>query len=202
MKEKFIINGINFISKYQKCDELKIKKLKYGLEGLYSLVLKTTAVIIISALLNTLKETCLIILFYAGVRTFSFGIHAKSNIACWITTIIIYNVIPLFIKNIFIPQSIGYIILGIGFISMLLWSPADTPKRPLIRKKHRLKCKLLSLTMVILYTIIYSFNNMEIINNSLIYALLIQSIIINPITYKITKTTFNNYKYYKKSKVV
>ena len=199
MKEKFITNGISFINKYQECDELKIKKLKYGLEGLYSLIIKTTAVIIISALLHTLKETCFIILFYAGIRTFSFGIHAKNNIACWITTITIYNIIPLLIKNILIPESIGYIVLIIGFISMLLWSPADTPKRPIIRKKHRLKCKILSLTVVLIYTILYSFNNIEIINNSLIYALLVQCILINPLTYKITRTTFNNYKYYKKS---
>lgn len=202
MKEKFITNGINFINKYQECDELKIKKLKYGLEGLYSLIIKTTTVIILSALLNTLKETCLIILFYAGIRTFSFGIHAKSNIACWITTITLYNIIPLFIKNLTIPQSFGYIALIISFISMLLWSPADTPKRPLIRKKHRLKCKLLSLMVVTLYTILFCFNNIEIINNSIIYALLMQCILINPLTYKITKTTFNNYKYYKKTKMV
>ena len=51
MKEKFINNGINFISKYQDCNDLKIKKIKYGLEGIYSLVLKLSTVIIIAFLI-------------------------------------------------------------------------------------------------------------------------------------------------------
>lgn len=203
MKEKFVNKGISFISKYQECDDLKMKRLKYGLEGLYSLLFKLTVVTIIALITNNIQETLLFLLFYSGVRTFSFGIHAKSNLACWITTIIIYNIIPLLIKNYTAPSYIGYIVIGISFISMLLWAPADTPNRPLIRKKQRIKCKILSITVVILYILIYIFNNTTIINNALIYALLVQSIIINPITYKITKTQFNNYKYYhKKSTVV
>lgn len=116
MKEKFVNSSINFISKYQECDELKLKRLKYGLEGIYSLVVKAIIIIIISIITNTLKETALLMLFYAGIRTFSYGMHAKSNLACWISSILIYNGIPLFITYINIPNYIGYIILGISLI--------------------------------------------------------------------------------------
>ena len=81
---------------------------------------------------------------------------------------------------------------------MILWAPADTPKKPLIRKKDRLKCKTISCSTVILYSFIFLFNDIFIINNVLIYALTVQSIVINPLTYKITNTQFNNYKYYHK----
>lgn len=198
MKEKFINSSINFISKYQECDDLKLKRLKYGLEGIYSLIVKISVVILISIITKTLTETLLFILFYAGIRTFSFGWHAKSNIACWITTLLIYNVILYFIINIDYPIYIGYIILGISLISMLLWAPADTPKRPLIRKKQRLKSKILSIIVLLLYTIIYMTINSNPLKNIILYALLVQTILINPITYKITNTRFNNYKYYKK----
>lgn len=198
MKEKFVKNGINFISKYQECDDLKIKRLRYGLEGLYSLILKLLVVIIIAIITHNIKETLLFLLFYSGIRTFSFGLHAKSNLACWITTITIYNIIPLIIRSYTFSNYISYTVLGISFISMILWAPADTPNRPLIRKQQRNKCKILSTIVVILYTLIYINNTIQIINNALIYALLIQSIIINPITYKITNTKFNNYKYYHK----
>lgn len=197
MKEKFVNSSINFIQKYQECDDLKIIKLKYGLQAIYSLFLKLTFSIILSILFNTLKETCLFLLFYTGIRTFSYGMHAKSNITCWIITILIYNIIPLILKNLLIPKYLGFIIIGMALISMLLWAPADTPKKPLIRKKQRTKCKILSITMVLIYLVIYLFNNV-VINNALIYALTIQIIFINPITYKITHTQFNNYKYYKK----
>ena len=199
MKEKFINSSINFISKYQECDDLKLKRLKYGLEGIYSLIVKISVVILISIITKTLTETLLFILFYAGIRTFSFGWHAKSNIACWITTLLIYNVILYFIINIDYPIYIGYIILGISLISMLLWAPADTPKRPLIRKKQRLKSKILSITVLLLYAVIYVTINSNPLKNIILYSLLIQTILINPITYKITNTRFNNYKYYKKN---
>lgn len=199
MKEKFINSSINFISKYQECDDLKLKRLKYGLEGIYSLIVKISVVILISIITKTLTETLLFILFYAGIRTFSFGWHAKSNIACWITTLLIYNVILYFIINIDYPIYIGYIILGISLISMLLWAPADTPKRPLIRKKQRLKSKILSITVLVLYAVIYVTINSNPLKNIILYSLLIQTILINPITYKITNTRFNNYKYYKKN---
>lgn len=200
MKEKFVESSINFISKYEKCDDLKLKKLRYGLQGIYSLIVKLTVVIIISIITNTIKETLLFLLFYAGIRTFSYGMHAKSNIGCWITTITIYNVIPLIIRNYNMPNTFSYIVLGISLISMLLWAPADTHKKPLIRKKQRILCKSISTSVVIFYIIIFLINNITIINNAIIYALIIQSIIINPITYKITNTQFNNYKYYKKNK--
>lgn len=199
MKEKFINSSINFISKYQECDDLKLKRLKYGLEGIYSLIVKISVVILISIITKTLTETLLFILFYAGIRTFSFGWHANSNIACWITTLLIYNIILYFIINIDYPIYIGYIILGISLISMLLWAPADTPKRPLIRKKQRLKSKILSITVLVLYAVIYVTINSNPLKNIILYSLLIQTILINPITYKITNTRFNNYKYYKKN---
>ena len=198
MKEKFINSSLTFIMKYQECDDLKIKKLKYGLEGIYSLIAKLSVVILIALLTNNLSTTLLFLLFYAGIRTFSFGWHAKSNIACWISTITIYNIIPLLIIKITIPNIIGYIILGIALLSMIIWAPADTPKRPLIRKEQRLKAKILSILVITLYFIIYLITDIQIIKNSILYAITIQTILVNPLTYKLTNTQFNNYKYYKK----
>lgn len=201
MKEKFIKSSLKFINKYETCDELKTIKLKYGLEAIYNLIVKSIIIILIAYIFNTFIETLLIMLFYSGIRTFSYGLHAKSNIACWITTIIIYNIIPLLITKVALPNYIGYIILIIGLISMLLWAPADTPKKPLIRPKNRHLCKVLSVIVIILYSTIYLINDNEILNNALLYGILIQIIMINPLTYKITKTKFNNYKYYHKKEL-
>ena len=198
MKEKFVSKSIDFISKYETCDNLKLIKLKYGLEGIYNLVLKIIVVLFIAIMTHTLKQTALVILFYGGIRTFSYGIHAKSSLACWITTPVLYNLIPILIKNLNIPTKIGYLVLILAIISMLLFAPADTPKKPLIRKNHRLTCKLLSILITFLYTVIYLYSNNVLVNNTIIYSLLIQMVCINPLTYKLTKTQFNNYKYYHK----
>lgn len=201
MKEKFVNSSLSFLTKYQKCDEVKTKILRYSLEGLYSLIIKISVVLIIAIITNTIKETGLIIIFYAGVRTFSYGLHAKSNIACWLITITTYNIIPLLIKNTVISDIAGYIILAIALISALLWAPADTPKKPLIHKEKRIKCKILTALFTILYTCIFIFTKSTIIKNTLIYALIVEIIFINPLTYKLTNTKFNNYKYYKKTMV-
>lgn len=197
MKEKFICKSLSFIMKYQECDDLKIKKLKYGLEGIYSMIVKFLVVVFIAIFTSTIKETLLLILFYAGIRTFSFGWHAKTNIGCWITTLTIYNGLPFIIKYITIPNYISYTVLGIALLFMVLFAPADTPRRPLIRKKSRIKAKVTSVLVVILYTFIYLFTDICVIKNALIFALIMQIVFINPITYYLTNTQFNNYKVYK-----
>lgn len=199
MKEKFVNSSINFISKYQECDDLKLKRLKYGLKGVYGVITKLIIVLIIAIITQTIKETGLLILFYAGIRTFSFGWHANSSITCWITTILVYNISPFLISKINLTDNFGYAILLISLISVILWAPADTPKRPLIRKEKRKISKLLSIIIVAIYSVIFFLNNSNIVKNTIIFALLIQIIMINPITYKITNTRFNNYKYYKKT---
>ena len=199
MKDKFVNSSIKFIMKYQECDDLKLKKLNYGLQGIYSLVVKLTVIIIISIITKTISQTLLFLLFYSGIRTYSFGWHAKTNIGCWISSIIVYNIIPLLIKNYIISDIIGYIILGIALISMILWSPTDTEKRPLIRKEHRKKCKIISTSVIIVYIFLFMINKNNMINNAIIYASIIQSLFINPLFYKLTNAKYNNYKYYKKS---
>lgn len=198
MKEKFVSSSINLIKKYEDCDDLKIKKLNYGLQGIYSLIIKLIVIIIIAIITKSIKQTLLFLLFYSGIRTYSFGWHAKSNIGCWISSIITYNAIPMLIKNIIIPNLITYIVLIIAFISIILWAPADTPKRPLIRKEHRKKCKIISTIVIVIYALIILLFKNQLIHNAIIYALIIQCIFINPIFYKITNTQFNNYKHYKK----
>ena len=64
MKEKFVNSSIKFISKYQECDDLKIKKLNYGLQGIYNLIVKLSIVIIIAIITKTINQTLLFLLFY------------------------------------------------------------------------------------------------------------------------------------------
>ncbi len=199
MKEKFISKSINFINKYENCNDLKLIKLKYGLEGIYNLIIKMVVVFIIALLSKTMAITSLFLLFYAGIRTYSFGWHAKTSLGCWITTILIYNVIPIIFGNLTIPKIAGYIILLMAVLSMLIWAPADTPKRPLIHADKRMQAKKISVFISIIYILIYTISKNSLINNALIYATLIQTILINPLIYKITNTRFNNYKYYKKN---
>lgn len=198
MKKKFIEFGFQFISKYEVCDELKEKKIKYGLEAIYGLVTKTVVLFIISFLLGVWREYLLLILIYSLARMYTFGIHAKSSLACWLTSIPIYIIGSLFIKYVIIPFYWVYIIWSFAFISFLLWAPADTPEKPLIHEEKRKKQKLQSCFICLIFLILLILNPFRELTNSICYALVIQSICINPFTYWITKTPYANYKIYLK----
>ena len=55
MKEKFISSMINFFCKYNKYSDNEIKKLRYGLEGIYLTIAKTIVVFILAFILDILN---------------------------------------------------------------------------------------------------------------------------------------------------
>ena len=78
----------------------------------------------------------------------------------------------------------------------MVYAPADTKKRPLIKKNKRIKFKILSLIIVILYFILTLFIKNNLIINSLIIGITIECILILPITYKAFHMPYKNYKNY------
>lgn len=199
MKKKFIEKSYQFITKYQFCNDIKTKKIKYGLEAIYNLISKTIILFILSILIGIWKEYCLLIIFYSLVRMYTFGIHAKTTLACWLTSTPIYIGGGLFIKYAIIPHKIMYLIWLFAFLSFLLLAPADTPAKPLIHKKRRIEQKMKACLICTLLLIPITFFSSRTINNTICYVLFIQSICINPITYWLTKTPFANYKLYLKN---
>lgn len=198
MKNKVVNYLLNLIKHNKQCSEKDLKIYKYGLEGLYNLVTKMIVITILTLILGTIKEFLLILLFYALIRTYAFGIHAESSIKCWISTLIIYIGGSLLVNNIIIAKDLAIIISLLSFVSFVLWAPADTPKRPLIREKQRRRQKINVCVICIIYIILIIISNNQILINSLIYSLIVEMICINPITYKLTNTTFNNYRFYNK----
>ena len=81
---------------------------------------------------------------------------------------------------------------------MILFAPADTHKRPIINKKMREKLKIKALAVSLIYIgIVFVYKN-EFVTNIILLAMIVQSIVINPITYKLFKLPYNNYKEYLK----
>lgn len=196
MKKRCIQKCCDFIQKYIKCDELKIKKLKYGLEALYNLFTKIIVMLILSIIFGIWKEYILLIFTYALVRRYAYGIHAKKSIICWVTTLPIYLLGSCFIKYGSISNYLLYGIWCFSFVSFILWAPADTPALPLIHLEKRKVQKIKSCTVCVAYLAFIIFFQNSTLNKAFIYSLLVQSICINPITYKLTNTPFNNYKVY------
>ena len=198
MKNKILDRIIHIINKHYNYDETKLLEIRYGLESIYLSLFKMIVIIILSIFIHTTKELCLIFIVYGLLRLFAFGLHTKKSIHCWILSIITFILIPYLIKvlkidnNILIPLSILLVIL------ISIYAPADTEKRPLINKKKRIIYKTISITLSTLYTLIIYFNSEYYIKNLFFFSLLLQTLLILPISYKLLGLKYNNFKSYKK----
>ena len=81
---------------------------------------------------------------------------------------------------------------------MLKYAPADTEKRPLINKNKRTLYKVLTLLITFIYLILSLILKNQIIINTLYLSIILETIQILPITYKLYGVRYNNYKNYRK----
>lgn len=198
MKEIFVNKSISLIKKNYSYDNIMYERIRYGLEIIYLSVTKIFVILLVSYLLGMLKETIILIIFSTPLRNYSYGIHAKKSWHCYVSSILCFVLLPKLIINYNLSIILRIAISIYALTSMIIYAPADTHKRPIINTKHRRKLKFTS----IIITLIYLFLAIVIYDNyicNLIYlALVVQSTAINPITYKIFKMPYNNYKAYQK----
>ena len=198
MKQKFVNRAFQIINKDGHCSVADERKLRYGLEGLYLHITKIAVLIIITGCLGLWKEFFLLVIVYTTFRTFGFGIHAKTTFWCWMTTIPIYVLGSFFVKYGSVPMMYFYIIWAVCFIHFLLFAPADTPKRPLIRKHQRIRNRILICVTSIAYLIVINATQNTTLQNLVLYSMIVEMISIHPLTYLIFNTTYRNYKNYQK----
>ena len=195
MKQKFVDKCISIIqSNNENLSKKELDKMRYGLEGLYLTITKIIVIFIISSILNIFKETILLILIFNGIRFTAFGVHAKRSIDCLISSILFFIGFPILCIKLTIPIFIKYIIFVPIIILIGIYAPSDTQKRPLKDKNKRIIYKVASVLIAMAYMIISIVIKDNTISNCFIFALIIQVIVILPITYKIFGVEYNNYK--------
>ena len=195
MKTKFVNNCMNIIqSNKQNLSKKDIDKMRYGLEGLYLTVTKIIFILIVSIVLNIFKETILLIIIFNGIRFTAFGVHAKRSIDCLISSTLFFIGFPLLCIKLNIPDIIKYISFIPILILIVIYAPSDTVKRPLNDKKKRMIYKFISVLISIIYMFLSIVIKDNTLSNSFLFALVIQVIVILPITYKIFGVPYNNHK--------
>lgn len=198
MKNIILNSIIRNIKKYYSYDEIKIKEIRYGLESLYVSITKIIVIFIISYFINTASDLLLLFLTFGILRITGFGVHAKKSIHCWFTSIPLFVIVPYIIKNIYINDCLITLLSVISIILLAIYAPADTEKRPLINSKKRIVYKVLTIIISIIYYIIIIHSQKNYINKLLFFSILIESILVLPITYKLLGVKYKNYMNYKK----
>lgn len=197
MKKLIINKCMELVTTYNKdLSQRDIDKIKYGLEGLYLTITKLIFIIIVSIILGIWKETLLLILIFNGIRLTGFGVHAKRSIDCLISSTLIFVLFPIICIKLTIPLIVKIILFIPLTVLIGIFAPADTEKRPLINKKKRKIYKILSIIISIIYMTIAIVIKDNTLSNCFIFAIVIQIIIMLPITYKMFGVNYNNYKNY------
>lgn len=197
MKKKFLDWGMDLIQKYYPdYDEDRLAEVKYGLEGIYLTITKMLIIIPLSILTGNIWYMVVLLLLFNILRKTGFGLHAKTSISCLISSIIIFIGTPCLCRIITIPLFLKLGISLISIVSLFIFAPADTKKRPLINRKKCLKFKLIT----IISACIISIASMIIANNTLsnifLLSVVLEAIMVNRLTYIIFNLSFDNYKTY------
>ncbi len=197
MKNAFINSCMSIITDNNKnLSRKEIDTMKYGLEGLYLTITKLIIIFAISLILGIFKEVLLLILIFNGIRLTSFGVHAKRSIDCLISSILFFLIFPILCIKLSIPLLIKQILFIPLVLLIGIFAPADTEKRPLKNKRKRTIYKILSIIISIIYMSLSLIIKDNTLSNCFIFALIIQIIVMLPITYKIFGVSYNNYKKY------
>ena len=199
MKKKFIESSLDLIKSKKEVDNLEEKRLRYGLEGFYNTYTKFMVMLILSIILGIWREYLLLILVYSSLRLYGFGIHMETTFQCWVTTVPLYIGSCLVIKYFNFPLQISLLLWLCGFISFLIFAPADTPKRPLIHKEKRVRAKVLSIIILLTYFLIFNAVESQMIKEVILLGVILESASINPLIYKLFNMQYNNYKYFVKN---
>lgn len=195
MKKAVINNISNLILKYNNYNEEEKERLMYGLEGLYLTITKFIIIFLLALVLNTIKETILTLLVFNIIRYFGFGFHAEKSYQCLLTSVFFFVILPFIFSFIVLNTLYITLIYILSLISFLLFAPADTAKRPLKYKRLRIIRKIITMIIATFYYFI-SIKVEYTLSIPFIVSLIIQSIIVNPIFYKLFKQPYNNYKMY------
>ena len=189
---------MNNVERTGNYDESKLKIIKYGLTSLYLHITKVIVTFSLAYFLGIFTSLLKLMAFYSILRLTAFGVHAKKSIHCWIASLISFLLLPYLCEILTIRFEIKIILLIMCVVLIAIYAPADTEKRPLIHKRKRLIYKILSIITTCIYTISIFFIKSNILSNCIMFATLLGTIIILPVTYKLFGVSYNNYKNYKK----
>lgn len=192
MNQLFINKTMNFIQSNSQHSKEELDRIEYGLEGVYLTLSKTFIILIVGIVFHYLNVVLLTLLFFNILRFFAFGLHAKKSLHCLIMSILHFNILPYVFGQLNITNTFVVLISLFSFLSFLLFAPSDTVKRPLTNKKKRTIRKILSLiSIIVLMIIMHYFPSLKV---PILCAFIIESLMINPISYLLLGLPYQNYK--------
>ena len=182
-------------------NEEKAEILDYGLHLIIGEIPKVFIMIGLAFLLGVGELSILAFLLILPYRSFSGGFHLKTHLGCILCTTSFYAGTALLSKYITLTEPVKYIaIIAVwifGMFMIKLYAPADTENVPVISKKEKRKRKIASYIMLSISLLAAAIIPNRIISNILLFGMLIQTLSITRLAYKITKNKYGYEEYEK-----
>lgn len=199
MKKIIISKLMNYIKKYNNYSDTELAEIEYGLVSIYLTLSKLIIISIFAIILGIFKEMVLFLIFFNIIRMPSFGLHATKSWICLISSGIIFLLIP-YLCTIVELHIIAKTIIGVlNTVLIYTYAPADTKKRPIVNRKHRFRLKVIATCIAFCFTTLSLVISNKFIVNCMVFSLLLENILISPLTYKLFKLPYNNYIEFLKS---
>ena len=181
-------------NKMPEIDDEKAEVILYGIQLIVGEIPKIFILFILSFVLGIGWYTIIAFLALVPYRAASGGFHLKSHLGCILGTSLFYygNV---YLSKFLVLTSIQKYVLVLftfifGIIMVSLYAPADTENVPIISKKERKSKKILSYITLTMTLIISLIIKDSVISNIIIFGILIQTIMITKIAYKLTNNKY------------
>lgn len=194
MVKKLFINRVLSLIKecYPEYNEKTIDRIRYGIEAVYLTFTKIIVIFGIAFFMGIFRESIILLLLFNVLRTTGFGLHASKSWMCLAASGLIFLCCPLLCMYITIPRYIIILLEIVLLINLYLYAPSDTVKRPLKNKKKRLIYKVLTCITGGVYLLLSVILDNGFLINSLLFAMMIETGLIHPLTYKIFNLPYRN----------
>ena len=175
-------------------DELEIAK--YGLNLFLMELYKLPIIFGLAYYLRIFKYCLLSYILLGIIRNHANGIHMRSGKGC-----LFYSCIALFsivyISKILLLHWIFKILISLIIIYLIYkYAPADTEEKPILNLDTRKRKNTISIYTGIIYILISFIFPNKAIGNIFLLVLILECIMINPVTYKLFNRRYNNYEYF------
>lgn len=152
MIEKISQKITTYLLKDTIADAERKEVLLFGVTRIVEDIPKTIGIVLIGIALNILKEMLIVTAVIALYKSFVGGVHAKTNLGCFLSSVVFYLATIYCSKFIVLENEMYILALILNYIFALyciwVYVPADVPEIPKINSKLRKRTKIKAVIML------------------------------------------------------
>lgn len=198
-----VVQGVSgYIARELNLSDKEKDRIRFALEVLISTLMSLALSLVLALILGIIKAVFFVIIAGAALKASAGGIHLKSPLECAVSTALVTSVLGLIAtrySQVLYKNGVWIVLISFLYIlfSLLLWSPADVPEKPIkeIRKRQQLKkiSILISFAFILLvgFLFLLGASRYSVVIFSILGGLLFQSFTISPAAYRLHNLYYN-----------